>query len=87
MVKDLQVIRSRHSTYVHEVLISAVLCKVTPQGDLVLCKVAEAEQKTTGGILLPVQAQKRPTSGWAPTVVAELTLKHTASRSFCVGMQ
>ncbi|PRW39161.1 20 kDa chloroplastic-like [Chlorella sorokiniana] len=34
-----------------------------PKGDLVLAKVAEAEEKTTGGILLPGSAQKRPTSG------------------------
>lgn len=37
--------------------------KVLPKGDLVLAKVAEAEEKTTGGILLPGSAQKRPTSG------------------------
>lgn len=37
--------------------------QVKPTGDLVLCKVAEAEQKTTGGIMLPTQAQRRPTSG------------------------
>jgi len=37
--------------------------KVQPAGDLVLCKVAEPEQKTTGGILLPTTAQRRPTSG------------------------
>ena len=34
-----------------------------PKGDLVLAKVAEAEEKTTGGILLPGSAQTRPTSG------------------------
>lgn len=37
--------------------------QIKPTGDLVLCKVAEAEQKTTGGIMLPTQAQRRPTSG------------------------
>jgi len=36
---------------------------VTPKGDLVLAKVAEMEDKTTGGIVLPTSAQKRPTSG------------------------
>jgi chaperonin GroES len=36
---------------------------VTPKGDLVLARVAESEEKTSGGILLPTSAQKRPTSG------------------------
>ena len=36
---------------------------MTPKGDLILAKVAEIEDKTTGGILLPTSAQKRPTSG------------------------
>ena len=34
-----------------------------PKGDLVLTKVADAEEKTTGGILLPTASQKKPTSG------------------------
>ena len=34
-----------------------------PKGDLVLAKVADAEEKTTGGILLPTASQKKPTSG------------------------
>ena len=34
-----------------------------PKGDLVLAKVADMEEKTTGGIVLPTAAQKRPTSG------------------------
>lgn len=37
--------------------------KVSPKGDLVLAKVADSEEKTTGGILLPVAAQRKPTSG------------------------
>ncbi|KAL3144861.1 hypothetical protein ABBQ38_001964 [Trebouxia sp. C0009 RCD-2024] len=37
--------------------------KVSPKGDLVLCKVAEAEEQTTGGLLLPSSAQSKPTSG------------------------
>ena len=37
--------------------------QVTPKGDLVLCKVGDAEDKTTGGVLLPESAQKKPTSG------------------------
>jgi chaperonin GroES len=37
--------------------------KVEPKGDLVLVEVAEAEAKTTGGVLLPTAAQKKPTSG------------------------
>jgi co-chaperonin GroES (HSP10) len=40
-----------------------LLPQVMPKGDLVLAKVAEAEEKTTGGILLPGSAQTRPTSG------------------------
>ena len=40
-----------------------LLLQVMPKGDLVLAKVAEAEEKTTGGILLPGSAQTRPTSG------------------------
>ena len=34
-----------------------------PKGDLVLARVAEVEEKTTGGILLAGSAQRRPTSG------------------------
>ena len=34
-----------------------------PKGDRVLVKVAEEETKTRGGILLPVSAVKKPTSG------------------------
>ena len=37
--------------------------QVSPKGDLILAKVAEIEDKTTGGILLPTSSQKRPTSG------------------------
>ncbi|BDA44358.1 probable 10 kDa chaperonin [Coccomyxa sp. Obi] len=37
--------------------------KVLPKGDLVLAKVAEAEEKTSAGVLLPSSAQKKPTSG------------------------
>lgn len=37
--------------------------KMLPKGDLVLTKVADAEEKTTGGILLPTASQKKPTSG------------------------
>lgn len=42
-----------------------LLLQVEPKGDRVLVKVAEQEEKTRGGILLPVSAQKRPTSGAA----------------------
>lgn len=37
-----------------------------PKGDLVLAKVAEAEEKTSGGILLPGSAQvgKAWLGGW-----------------------
>lgn len=34
-----------------------------PKGDRVLVRVAEEETKTRGGILLPVSALKKPTSG------------------------
>lgn len=37
--------------------------QIIPKGDRVLVKVAAQEEKTRGGILLPVSAQKRPTSG------------------------
>ena len=37
--------------------------QVTPKGRKLLAKVAELEEKTTGGILLPTSSQKRPTSG------------------------
>ncbi|KAI8471100.1 MAG: chaperonin 23 [Monoraphidium minutum] len=37
--------------------------KIVPKGDRVLVKVAQQEEKTRGGILLPTSAQKRPTSG------------------------
>ena len=43
--------------------------QVNPKGDLVLAKVAEAEEKTLGGVLLPDSAQKKPTSGRAPTPI------------------
>ncbi len=47
--------------------------QLMPKGDLVLAKIAEVEEKTTGGILLPTSAQKRPTSG------KQCTQAHTAS--------
>ncbi len=37
--------------------------QLSPKGDLVLAKVATTEEKTTGGILLPDSAQRKPTSG------------------------
>uniref|UniRef100_A0A061S1Q5 20 kDa chaperonin, chloroplastic n=1 Tax=Tetraselmis sp. GSL018 TaxID=582737 RepID=A0A061S1Q5_9CHLO len=37
--------------------------KVTVRGQNVLVKVAEAEKETKGGVLLPSQAQRKPTSG------------------------
>ena len=44
--------------------------QVSPKGDLVLAKVAETEEKTTGGILLPSSAQRKPTSGSSDTSCA-----------------
>jgi co-chaperonin GroES (HSP10) len=37
--------------------------QVMPKGDRVLVKAAPAEIKTKGGILIPTQAQKKPTLG------------------------
>ena len=37
--------------------------QITPIGDRVCVKVAKAETKTAGGILLPTDAQRKPTSG------------------------
>lgn len=37
--------------------------QVEPKGDLVLVEVASAETKSTGGVLLPSAAQRKPTSG------------------------
>ena len=42
---------------------TALHVQVTPKGRKLLAKVAELEEKTTGGILLPTSSQKRPTSG------------------------
>lgn len=36
---------------------------VAPVRDLVLIKVADAEEATTGGVLLPTSSQRKPTSG------------------------
>jgi hypothetical protein len=59
--------------------------QVEPKGDRVLVKIAEQEQKTRGGILLPVSAQSRPTSGAWPQ--ASSSSKHCAhhpdSRMVC----
>ena len=47
-----------------EGLSEARLCaQITPVGDRVCVKVAKAETKTAGGILLPTDAQRKPTSG------------------------
>ena len=51
--------------------------QVVPKGDLVLAKVAEAEDKTLGGVLLPDSAQKKPTSG-ASIVLASACRKGPA---------
>lgn len=45
------------------IVIAVCVTQVMPKGKLLLAKVAELEEKTSGGILLPNQAQKRPTSG------------------------
>ena len=41
--------------------------KFTPQGDRVLVEPAPAEQKTSGGIIIPDTAQEKPQKG---TVIA-----------------
>eukprot|EP00887_Chlorella_sp_A99_P006865 scaffold2.g6865.t1 len=49
--------------------------QLTPVGDRVFVKVAEAEQKTTGGILLPSSAAKKPTQGEVATAGAAKAVK------------
>lgn len=39
------------------------LTQVTPIGQRVVVRVAAAETKTTGGIILPSEAQRKPTTG------------------------
>lgn len=51
--------------------------QVKPKGDLVLAKVAEAEEATAGGILLPTQAQRKPTSGTLPPFPPSPSLSRT----------
>ena len=46
-----------------------LVMQVSPKGDLVLCRVPEAEEQTTGGLLLPNSAQSKPTSGWQALLV------------------
>ena len=41
--------------------------QISPVGTQVLVKVAEAETKTAGGILLAESSQRKPTSGAYPT--------------------
>lgn len=43
--------------------VPAQFTKLAPKGDLVLVRTADAEEKTTGGVLLPSAAQRKPTSG------------------------
>lgn len=43
--------------------LTAGAAQVAPKGDLVLVEVAAAETASTGGVLLPGSAQKKPTSG------------------------
>lgn len=43
--------------------LTAGAVQVAPKGDLVLVEVAAAETASTGGVLLPGSAQKKPTSG------------------------
>lgn len=42
---------------------NSIVSQVVPLGERVVVKVAAAETKTTGGILLPTDAQRRPTTG------------------------
>ena len=50
--------------YPAETVSTVIDPQVNPKGDLVLCKVAEAEEQNTGGLLLPTSAQTKPTSGF-----------------------
>lgn len=53
------------------------LPQVSPRGDRVLVKVGAEETKTRGGILLPVSAVKKPTSGTSCCNVSQ----HAATRN------
>jgi len=46
--------------------------KVQVRGKNVMVKVAEAEQQTKGGVLLPTQAQRKPTSGDVVSLGSEI---------------
>ena len=46
--------------------VQCAMLQLSPRGDRVLVKVAEEEKQTRGGILLPVNSVKKPTSGIAP---------------------
>lgn len=54
------------STHLSAPLLStnhSVRLQVQPIGERIVVKVGAAETKTTGGILLPAESQRRPTSG------------------------
>ena len=51
--------------------------QLTPKGDLILVKVADAEDKTTAGLLLPGTAQQKPTSGDAVLLKAECGMQRS----------
>ena len=61
------------------------VAQVSPKGDLVLIATAEAEDKTTGGVLLPATAQRKPTSGaQSPSNQAPQPDKHLFISSGCM---
>lgn len=59
-VKDVQ---PRRAVQTRAAKIPDQFTTVQPHNDLVFVKVGEEEQKTAGGIYLPSQSQKKPTSG------------------------
>ena len=57
--------------------------QVMPKGDLVLAKVAEAEERTQGGILLPGSAQA-PVWRWLYTAAANGFYANTLANKWIV---
>jgi chaperonin GroES len=56
---------------------------VHPVGDRVLVKVDQEESKTTGGILLPSSAQKKPTAGTVVSTAADAKAIKVLSLTAC----
>ena len=56
----------RHSPTADRRVVPRPQSQISPVGTQVLVKVAEAETKTAGGILLAESSQRKPTSGAYP---------------------